>query len=152
MHQTVPGRSFLRTLVLPILLAALPFASSGQTMAADRIIGTWLRVGGHVELKFEIFRKGDAYFGKLLYASTMYEADGTTPKKDFKNPGAKLRTRSRLHVINLNDLRYEDGAYTSGTLYNPDDGTTYSLNATLRTSLNPAAAGSRRRPRALPLR
>lgn len=123
-----------------------------QTTAADKIIGTWLSVGGDVELKFEIFRKGDAYFGKLLHASTMYEADATTPKKDFKDPDAKLLTRSRLHIINLNDLRFEDGAYTSGTFNNSDDGTTHSLNATLRTSLKPTAAGSRRRPRALPLR
>lgn len=119
---------------LLMLLLFAPLTIAAQTTAADKITGIWLSEGADVQLKFEIFRKGDAYFGKLLYASTMYEADGKTPKKDFKNPDKALRTRSRLNMQNLNGLKYADGSYTDGTLYNPDDGRTYSLNATLKSN------------------
>ncbi len=123
----------IRPLLLPILLL-IAHAADARSTEADKINGIWLSEGGEVQLKFEIFRSNDKYYGKLLYASTMYEADGTTPKKDFKNPDAKLRTRSRLKIQNLNGLQYVDGSYTDGTLYNPDDGRTYSLNAELKSA------------------
>ncbi|GAB3249562.1 DUF2147 domain-containing protein [Larkinella harenae] len=111
-----------------LLLSVTVFA---QNSPADRITGIWLSEDSDVGLKFEIFKAEGKYFGKLLWATTMFEADGKTPKKDPKNPDKTLRNRSRQHIINVTNLRYADGEYTGGKLYNPDDGRTYSLKAKL---------------------
>lgn len=120
---------FLTTLVLLAATATL----LAQNLSADKIIGQWESVDGSVGLKFEIFKTGNKYFGKLLWASTIYEADGKTPKKDFKNPDKKLRDRSRLNMVNITNLEYKSGEYTGGKLYNPEGGDTYSLKAKLKS-------------------
>lgn len=100
-------------------------------MPADKITGIWESVDSDVRLKFEFYRSGGKYFGKLLYASDMFEADGKTPKKDDKNPDKKLRGRSRYGITNITNLSYEDGAYTGGDLYNPSEGRHYRVKAKL---------------------
>lgn len=100
----------------------------------DKIIGNWESIDGEVKLKFEIFAQDGKYFGKLLWASNMYEADGKTPKKDFKNPNKSLQSRSRKGIVNITNLKYYDNKYSDGELYNPSDGNTYSLNAKLKNA------------------
>ena len=115
-----------------ILISSLSFA---QKLSADKIIGNWESIDGDVKLKFEIFQQNGKYFGKLLWASNMFEADGKTPKKDLKNPDAKLRNRSRQNIINITNLTFDDGEYSGAKLYNPSDGNSYSLKAKL-TDIN----------------
>ena len=119
---------FFATLVLLISVAC--FAQQ----PADKIIGKWESTDGDVKLRFDIFKQDGNYFGKLLWASNMHEADGVTPKKDHKNPDKNLRTRSRKDIVNITNLKYDDGEYTGGKLYNPSDGDTYSLKAKLKSS------------------
>lgn len=121
----------MKKLLLSTFLLLLTIAAFSQKLPAEKIIGIWQNEGGDVGLKFEFFASDGKYFGRLLWASTMYEADGKTPKKDPKNPIRNLRGRSRQHLVNVTNLRYEDGEYTGGKLYNPDDGHTYSVNAKL---------------------
>ena len=111
----------------------VPVASFAQQLPADKIIGIWLSQNSDVELKFEIYKSEGKYFGKLLYASTMYEEDGKTPKKDFKNPDRNLHSRSRQNIVNITNLTYNEGEYIGGKLYNPDNGSSYSLKAKLKS-------------------
>lgn len=113
-----------------LLLSTIGFAQQ----PADKIIGKWESVDGEVKLHFDIFKQDGKYFGKLLWASNMYESDGKTPKMDFKNPDKKLQSRSRQNIVNITNLEYEDGEYTGGKLYNPSDGDTYSLKAKLKNA------------------
>ncbi len=99
---------------------------------ADKIIGQWESIDGDVKLKFDIFKENGKYSGKLLWASNMYEADGITPKKDDNNPDKSLINRSRKGIVNITNLKFENGEYSGGKLYNPGDGNTYSLNAKLK--------------------
>ncbi|PZU79637.1 MAG: DUF2147 domain-containing protein [Chryseobacterium sp.] len=122
----------LLLLSMMILISSLSFA---QKLSADKIIGNWESIDGDVKLKFEIFQQNGKYFGKLLWASNMFEADGKTPKKDLKNPDAKLRNRSRQNIINITNLTFDDGEYSGAKLYNPSDGNSYSLKAKL-TDIN----------------
>ncbi|GHE45244.1 DUF2147 domain-containing protein [Sphingobacterium griseoflavum] len=112
-----------------LLTSALSFAQQ----PADKIIGKWESVAGDVKLKFAIFKQDGKYFGKLLWASNMFEADGKTPKKDNNNPNKCLKNRSRQGIVNVTDLKFEKGEYSGGKLYNPSDGDTYSLNAKLKS-------------------
>lgn len=119
---------FLATLMLLVSI------NSFAWQPADGIIGIWRSEGSEVELRFEIYKVGDKYFGKLLWASNMFEADGKTAKKDFNNPDKELQSRSRKNIVNITNLKYDNGEYQGGKLYNPSDGHSYSLRAKLKTA------------------
>lgn len=118
-------RSLLTALML--FLSILSFAQ----IAADKITGVWESLDSDPKLKFEFYKSGEKYFGKLLYASNMFEADGKTPKKDDKNPDKSLSGRSRYGITNITNLSYEEGEYTGGNLYNPSEGRNYRVKAKL---------------------
>lgn len=122
----------MKNIYFAILLLLGSVVSLAQ-QPADKIIGQWESVDGDVRLKFDIFKQDGKYFGKLLWASNMFEADGKTPKKDFNNPNKSLKSRSRQGIVNITNLKYKDGEYEDGKLYNPSDGDTYSLHAKLKT-------------------
>src|SRR6478735_1392177 len=121
----------MKKLSFLIALLFMTLTSYAQTLTADHIIGTWLSEDSEVKLKFEIFKSEGKYFGRLLWASDMFEADGKTSKKDEKNPDPKLRSRARQNIVNVTNLTYKDGEYTGGKIYVPVSGDSYSLNAKL---------------------
>ncbi|WP_343657843.1 DUF2147 domain-containing protein [Chryseobacterium sp.] len=123
----------MKRLIFATMMLLFSIAGFAQ-QPADSIIGNWESIDGDVKLKFEIFKQDGKYSGKLLWASNMYEADGKTPKKDFKNPDKSLQSRSRKGIVNITNLKYEDGEYEGGKLYNPSDGDTYSLSAKLKNA------------------
>lgn len=120
----------MKKLFFAIFLLCFSVVSFAQ-QPGDKISGIWHSIDSDVGLRFEIYKANDTYSGKLLWASTMYEADGKTPKKDFRNPDKNLRNRSRQNIVNITNLVYKDGEYIDGRLYNPDDGRTYRLKANL---------------------
>ena len=104
----------------------------GQTSAADKVLGRWVSHAG--DSQTEIFKSGDTYYGTLLagWGNTLYEPDGTTLKKDVKNPDAALRNQPLLHAVILSGLVYEEGSYKRGTYYDGRTGRTYSCTMRLR--------------------
>jgi uncharacterized protein (DUF2147 family) len=59
---------------------------------------------------------------------------GNRPHKDTHNKDPKLRDRSVIGIVLLWHLRYEDGQYVDGYVYNPEDGDTYRMKATVQTA------------------
>jgi|HubBroStandDraft_6_1064221.scaffolds.fasta_scaffold935508_2 uncharacterized protein (DUF2147 family) len=51
------------------------------------------------------------------------------PKNDVHNKDPKLRGRPLVGTVLMWHLRYEDGEYVDGYVYNPEDGGTYRVNA-----------------------
>ncbi|MDP4004440.1 DUF2147 domain-containing protein [Methylobacterium sp. NEAU K] len=94
------------------LLAAVPFCASAR--AADPA-GLWLTETGSSRVR--IASCGGGYCGTIVSA----------PGKglDVKNPDPSLRSRSVVGVQILN-APHADGSGYSGSLYNPNDGKTYS--------------------------
>ncbi len=93
----------------------------------DEIIGVWET--DTKDAKMEIFKSGNLYYGKLLWGDKIVEANGKTSKKDSNNPDTKLRTRNIIGIINLSGLKYENGTYVDGTIYDPPSGKTYECKA-----------------------
>ncbi len=122
----------MRKLVFAVLLPLFSVATFAQ-QPAHKILGTWESIDGDVKLRFEIFEKDKKYFGKLLWASNIYEADGVTVKKDGNNPDKNLQSRYRKGIINITNLKYYEGEYIGGKLYNPSNGSTYRLSAKLQS-------------------
>ena len=103
--------STLRRTVLAVLVT-VPFG--GPALAADPA-GLWLTETGSSRVK--ITPCGGGYCGTIVSA----------PGKalDAKNPDPALRVRSVVGVQILNAPQ-ADGSGYSGSLYNPNDGKTYS--------------------------
>jgi uncharacterized protein (DUF2147 family) len=93
------------------------FAQTSKSVS-DKIIGIYW--SPKKDAKIEMYKKGDHYFGRTIWASN--------PRKDKENPDSKLRTRDLLGLDLLTNFSYDDGAYTDGHVYDPESGKTYSCN------------------------
>lgn len=105
------------------LIAGMATTSQAQTKA-DAIVGEW--TNEKKETKFQIFKQGNKYFGKILWGTG-------TDNKDVKNPDPKLKNREVIGLVMLNNFVF-DGKETweKGTIYDPREGKTYSCKITLK--------------------
>lgn len=105
------------------LIAGMATTSQAQTKA-DAIVGDW--TNEKKETKFQIFKQGNKYFGKILWGTG-------TDNKDVKNPDPKLKNREVIGLVMLNNFVF-DGKETweKGTIYDPREGKTYSCKITLK--------------------
>jgi len=106
------------------IVAVILFTSFGKTFAqnADQVRGVWLN--SDRDVKIEIYKAGDKYFGKITWTRDMYEPDGKTLKKDIYNSDERLRNRSVVNMVILSGFSYDDGEWTGGEIYNPRNGKT----------------------------
>lgn len=114
-------------LFLLLVMAANAFA---QTSGGDRILGVWL--SENKDGKIEVYKSGSKYFGKLIWGKKMYEADGTTSRKDVENKNEKLRSRNLKDLVMLTNFTYDDNAWDGGEIYDPYSGKTYSCTLKLK--------------------
>ncbi|RZK53810.1 MAG: DUF2147 domain-containing protein, partial [Pedobacter sp.] len=108
----------------------LLFASTISVFAQkkDDILGRWLNSSG--EGQIEIFKKGDKYFGKLVWIKDPNDEKGK-PRLDVKNPNTSLRTKPILGLEIVKDFVFEDEKWTDGKVYDPKTGKSYSGNMSL---------------------
>ena len=102
-------------------------ASSVFAQKKDDILGKWVNSSGEGQL--EIFKRGDKFYGKLVWIKEPNE--GGKPKTDVKNPNANLRSKPIIGLEIIKDFIFEDGKYVDGKVYDPKTGKTYSGNMTL---------------------
>lgn len=95
----------------------------------DDILGKWVNPTG--EGQIEIYKKGDKYFGKLVWIKEPNGANGK-PKTDEKNPNESLRNKPILGLEILKNFQFDDGKWEDGTIYDPKSGKTYSCKLTLK--------------------
>ena len=84
------------------------FLISGALYAqsdADKIVGKWLNE--EKDGKVEIYKKGDKYFGKIVWLKNPNNDDGT-PKLDVENPDEKLKSRALQGMEMLHNFVYND--------------------------------------------
>lgn len=108
-----------------MMLAAILFTSFAAVLAQspDLVKGVW--INNEKDAKIEIYKSGDKYFGKIIWAVNMYEADGKTLKKDSRNSDEQLRSRTIQNMVILSGFIYSDGEWTGGEIYDPKSGKTY---------------------------
>lgn len=113
-----------------LLLSGILFATAFRPTAnGDEVNGVWLTADK--KGKIEIYRSGTKYFGKLIWGTDLLEADGKTSKKDTKNEDPALRTRTLKNMVMLKDFVFDDGKFVDGTIYDPNNGKTYSCEMKL---------------------
>lgn len=118
---------------LMILAVALIFQLNSYAQA-DKILGTWLNE--KKDAKIEVYKKDNAYFGKIIWLKNNVGPSGETPKRDVENPDPKLKNRPIVGINILKDLRWDedDNEWDDGEIYDPRSGSTYSLYAKLEDS------------------
>lgn len=112
-----------------LLLTAISFSSFSQSK--DAILGQWVNPSG--EAHIDIFKKGDKYFGKIVWLKFPKDEKGNA-KTDVKNPDESLKSKPVLGLEMLKNFIYEDGKWTDGKIYDPKSGKTYSCNITQKNS------------------
>lgn len=126
----------MKSMKLPAILTILILmCTSSLTMGrtlrdTDSILGVWLTGEGKAQI--EIYKKGNKYFGKIVWMIEPLEADGST-KKDDNNPDENLRNRTIKGLEILRGFEYEgDNEWVDGKIYDPESGSDYSCKITLR--------------------
>lgn len=117
----------LRKTSLFILL--LVFSTQVFAQKKDDILGKWIDPSG--EGQIEIYRKGDKYFGKLVWLKEPNNEKGK-PKTDEKNPTESLRSKPILGLEILKNFKFDEDVWNDGTIYDPKSGKTYSCKLTMK--------------------
>lgn len=107
-----------------------------QSTDADKILGLW-EVGSK-KARIKIYKQDERYFGKIVWLKEPKYEDGT-PKVDKNNPDEALRKVPLLGYVNLKGFKYiGDNKWEEGTIYDPENGSTYScaMNLTDENTLD----------------
>ena len=109
-----------------ILLACFGYCQN----SGDDLLGTWL--SGDKKGHIEIFKKGEKYYGKIVWLREPKNEEGEA-LKDSNNPKEELQKRPLIGLVNLQDFEYDaaDKEWEEGTIYDPENGNTYSCYITM---------------------
>jgi uncharacterized protein (DUF2147 family) len=103
-----------------MLAAAALFASLAVPASAQDVSGNWLTASG--ETRVRIAPCGANVCGTIVWTKN-------AGAKDENNPNAALKSRN-LVGVNMISMKPDGNRKWSGTLYNPQDGKTYSGSLT----------------------
>lgn len=131
-------RKVVGALLAYLLLVSTTLASDS---GADDIIGIWAT--DKAEAHVEIFKDENGYSGKISWLKEPFFADDDEggmagePKVDRENPQPELRQRSIIGLQIMDGFRYDGkGRWSSGTIYDPENGKTYKCKIWLTRSGN----------------
>lgn len=125
-------RTILHSALLPLLLL-LPFTLRAQAPLdeGDRLIGVWEPSHGKARVKVE--RIGNKYFGKIVWLREPDDPNTGQPKVDKNNPDEAMRSTPLRGYRILKDFTYNrKGEWVDGTIYDPENGSTYSCVITMK--------------------
>ncbi len=121
------------TLVICLILftATITIAGGEGTEIDDPtdMLGVWM--GDNEEERFEIYKKGDLYFGKMLW--TVYDDLNGNGLLDGKNPNPEKRDQSIIGMDIFIGFQYKgNGNFVGGKVYDPGSGKTYSCKIKIK--------------------
>jgi uncharacterized protein (DUF2147 family) len=133
----VGARGHQRFVWLLSSLAVLAIWQSGQLCAAqpsaaskssDALIGEWWTEKNEGRVRFS--RDKDGTF-RGTTTCCLHKNDPNNPERDIHNPNPTRRSRANIGIVIIWKLRYDDGEYVDGYVYNPRDGKTYRIEVKL---------------------
>lgn len=96
---------------------------------ADAIVGVWKN--GEGTGMVQVYKKGDKYFGKLVWLKVPNDPDGK-PRTDINNPEESLKTRPLKGLENLRDFSFKgENKWEGGRIYDPKTGNDYACEMKL---------------------
>jgi uncharacterized protein (DUF2147 family) len=114
----------IRTALLIMIFsmsAAIGFAQED----GDRLVGVWEPSHGKAKVKIE--KIGSKYYGKIVWLKQATDPETNEPRVDINNPDESMRKTPLRGYRILKDFIYSDkNEWTEGTIYDPENGSTYS--------------------------
>lgn len=102
-----------------------------QKFKADDLVGIWEPSHGKARIKIE--KIGNKYYGKVVWLKEPIDPETKEKKRDKNNPDAALRKRRTLGLKVLKDfVPNGKGYWDDGTIYDPENGTTYNCHITMK--------------------
>ncbi|MBS1646700.1 MAG: DUF2147 domain-containing protein [Bacteroidetes bacterium] len=114
---------------LLLYIFAFFFCGTAFSQNADVILGTWLTGSG--KGKVHIYKEGTKFNGKIVWLKEPTYPDGT-PKVDKNNADKTKRSAPLLGLNMLKDFTFDGGKWIDGTIYDPENGKTYSCKISYR--------------------
>ncbi|HEX8377229.1 MAG TPA: DUF2147 domain-containing protein [Pedobacter sp.] len=106
-----------------LLLLIFSFNSVAKAQSADDVTGKWQSAHGNG--KIQIYKRGDLYFGKIIWLKEPNDQSGK-PKLDIENPSKEAQSNPVVGLEVLKGFIYKgDGLWTNGKIYDPKSGNTY---------------------------
>jgi len=115
-----------------MLMACMTLFLSADVFAqdADAILGQWYTKDSKALV--EIYKCNDLYCGKIVWLKEPFEKDGSE-KLDDNNPDESKRTNKIIGLNLVSNFKFKGkNKWTGGTIYDPDNGKTYSCKMTLK--------------------
>ena len=116
---------------LLMLVACMTLFMAGNVCAqdADAILGGWYTKDSKALV--EIYKCGDLYCGKIVWLKEPLDEDGNE-KLDDNNPDESKRTNKIIGLNLVSNFKFKKkNRWAGGTIYDPDNGKTYSCKMTL---------------------
>ncbi|GCD78637.1 hypothetical protein JCM31826_21190 [Thermaurantimonas aggregans] len=107
------------------------FFIKAQNVEADQLIGVWEPSHGKARIKIE--KIGEKYYGKIVWLREPIDPVTNQPKVDKNNPDESMRQVPLKGYRILKDFQYGGkGEWIDGTIYDPENGNTYSCVIKMR--------------------
>lgn len=119
----------MKKIILFLSICLVSISAFSQAISADAVIGTWLTGSG--KGKVQIYKEGDKYNGKIVWLKEPTYEDGK-PKMDKHNPDKTKQATPTLGLNMLKGFIFDGDKWSSGTIYDPENGKTYSCKITWR--------------------
>ncbi|MFK7756456.1 MAG: DUF2147 domain-containing protein [Flavobacteriales bacterium] len=114
--------------LISFLFCSLSYAQDAKE--ADRLVGVWEPSNGKVKVKID--KIGEKYYGKIVWLKAPKDPETGAAKVDKNNPDEKLRSTPLRGYRILKDFTYTgDNEWTEGTIYDPENGSTYSCTISM---------------------
>jgi uncharacterized protein (DUF2147 family) len=108
-----------------LLVATILFSSLVVSDEGDQLIGVWEPSNKKVKVKID--KIAGKYYGKIVWLQEPIDPETNEPKTDKNNPDESLREVPLKGYRMLKDFVYSgDNEWSEGTIYDPQNGTTYS--------------------------
>jgi len=114
-------------LLFPVLLS---FSAKGQLQ--DDILGEWVTGSGKGHIKIERF--GSHFYGKIVWLKEPLDPETGKPNTDKNNPNDAKKSNPVYGLQVIKDFVYdaENGEWHDGTIYDPENGKTYSCRIRMK--------------------
>lgn len=103
-----------------ILFISLAISSIG--LSQDEIIGKWL--SAEKDGITTIYKSNGKYYGKITWVKDPLDDNGK-PIVDKENPDESKQKQPIVGLVIFKNAVYEDGEWVDGTIYDPNEGSTY---------------------------
>jgi uncharacterized protein (DUF2147 family) len=112
------------SLLAVFLLAFSPYLSPQTSAEGDKLVGVW--EPSHGKAKIKVTKIGEKYYGKIVWLKEPNDEKGNA-KVDKNNPDESLRSTPLMGYRILKDFVYKgNNTWEDGTIYDPENGSTYS--------------------------